>query len=138
MPGALAGVVVLRSLPEVGLQIAVTLGVVGTLAARRVHEAHVPAPVAGLAAGALTTSTSTNGPPMLLHLLGRGATPEQVRDTLTVCFIGLAGIGATALAVTGTPALPDATLVGSLDPRGLRRAPDRAPWLREARVQRSL
>ena len=34
---------------------------------------------------------------MLLHLLGRGATPEQVRDTLTVCFIGLAPIGAAAL-----------------------------------------
>ena len=30
---------------------------------------------------------------MLLHLLGRGATPEQVRDTLTVCFIGLAALG---------------------------------------------
>ena len=90
-PGALAGVVVLRALPEAALQIAVTLGVAGTLAARRVTSAHVPAWVAGLAAGALTTSTSTNGPPMLLHLLGRGATPEQVRDTLTVCFIGLAG-----------------------------------------------
>ena len=45
---------------------------------------------------------------MLLHLLGRGATPEQVRDTLTVCFIGLAPIGAAALFLTGTPELPDA------------------------------
>ncbi len=89
------------------LQIAVTLGVAGTLAARRVTSAHVPAWLAGLAAGALTTSTSTNGPPMLLHLLGRGATPEQVRDTLTVCFIGLAAIGAAALFVTGDPELPD-------------------------------
>ena len=89
-PGALAGVWVLRSLPAVALQVAVTLGVLGTLAARRVRSAHVPAWLAGLAAGALSTSTSTNGPPMLLHLLGRGATPEQVRDTLTVCFVGLA------------------------------------------------
>ena len=56
----------------------------GTLAARRVTSAHVPAWLAGLAAGALTTSTSTNGPPMLLHLIGRGVKPEQVRDTLTV------------------------------------------------------
>ena len=44
---------------------------------------------------------------MLLHLLGRGATPEQVRDTLTVCFVGLAAIGAAALFLTGDPELPD-------------------------------
>ena len=75
LPGALAGVAVLRALPAGALQVAVTLGVAGTLAARRVTTAHVPAWAAGLAAGALTTSTSTNGPPMLLHLLGRGATP---------------------------------------------------------------
>ena len=98
----------LRALPAGALQIAVTLGVAGTLAARRVTSAHVPAWLAGLAAGALTTSTSTNGPPMLLHLIGRGVEPEQVRDTLTVCFIGLAGIGAVALLVTGEPELPDA------------------------------
>ncbi len=116
MPGALCGVAVLRALPAVALQLAVTAGVVGTLAARRVTSAHVPAWLAGFAAGALTTSTSTNGPPMLLHLLGRGATPMQVRDTLTTCFIGLAAIGATALAVTGTPALPDTTLVLGLIP----------------------
>jgi uncharacterized membrane protein YfcA len=115
-PGALAGVAVLRSLPAVALQVAVTLGVVGTLLARRVHEAHVPAWLAGLAAGGLTTSTSTNGPPILLHLLGRGATPEQVRDTITVCFLGLAPIGVTALVVTGDPALPDATLAAGLVP----------------------
>jgi uncharacterized membrane protein YfcA len=116
VPGALCGVAVLRALPALALQIAVTLGVAGTLAARRVTTAHVPAWLAGFAAGALTTTTSTNGPPMLLHLLGRGAEPTQVRDTLTVCFIALAGIGATALAVTGTPALPDATLVLGLIP----------------------
>jgi uncharacterized membrane protein YfcA len=116
VPGALCGVAVLRALPAVALQIAVTAGVIGTLAARRVTSAHVPAWLAGLAAGALTTSTSTNGPPMLLHLLGRGATPMQVRDTLTTCFIGLAAIGAIALVITGTPALPDAQLVLGLIP----------------------
>lgn len=116
VPGALLGVVVLRALPEVALQVAVTLGVLGTVLARRVRSAHVPAPLAGFAAGALTTSTSTNGPPMLLHLLGRGAQPEQVRDTLTVCFIGLAAIGGIALATTGSFELPDATLTLGLLP----------------------
>jgi hypothetical protein len=109
---------VLRALPAVGIQIAVTLGILGTLAARRGagRRAHVPAWAAGFAAGALTTSTSTNGPPMLLHLLDRGASPAVVRDTMTVCFLGLAVLGGIALAVTGTPALPDAGLVLGLIP----------------------
>jgi uncharacterized membrane protein YfcA len=115
-PGALIGVAVLRALPEVALQVAVTLGVGGALAARHVTRAHVPAVVAGFTAGALTTTTSTNGPPMLLHLLGRGLPPERVRDTLTAAFIGLAALGAIALAATGTPALPDAALVLGLIP----------------------
>jgi len=116
LPGALAGVAVLRALPAEALQLAVTLGVVATLAARRVREAHVPAWAAGVAAGALTTSTTTNGPPMLLHLLGRGATPAQVRDTLTTCFVGLAAIGAVALFGTGDPELPDGVLTLALVP----------------------
>ena len=93
-----------------------------TLAARRVREAHVPAWAAGLAAGALTTSTSTNGPPMLLHLLGRGATPAQVRDTLTTCFVGLAAIGALALFGTGDPELPDGGAGARPGARRARRA----------------
>jgi hypothetical protein len=117
-PGAFVGVAVLRALPAVALQILVTLGILGTLAARRGagRRAHVPAWAAGLTAGALTTSTSTNGPPMLLHLLDQGAPPAAVRDTMTVAFLGLAVLGAIALVVTGTPALPDATLVLALLP----------------------
>jgi hypothetical protein len=117
-PGAFVGVAVLRALPAVALQILVTLGILGTLAARRGagRRAHVPAWAAGLTAGALTTSTSTNGPPMLLHLLDQGAPPAAVRDTMTVAFLGLAVLGAIALVVTGTPALPDATLVLGLLP----------------------
>ena len=130
IPGALAGVAVLRALPAAALQIAVTLGVAGTLAARRVTTAHVPAWLAGIAAGALTTSTSTNGPPMLLHLIGRGVKPEQVRDTLTVCFIGLAAIGAVALFATGDPELPDATLTLALVPAVARRPPRRTARFR--------
>jgi uncharacterized membrane protein YfcA len=116
LPGALAGVVLLRALPGAALQVAVTLGVAGTLAARRVTTAHVPAWLAGVAAGALTTSTSTNGPPLLLHLLGRGATPSEVRDTLTTCFVGLSAIGGAALLAAGDPQLPDGSLVLALVP----------------------
>ncbi|MBE2320129.1 TSUP family transporter [Solirubrobacter sp. CPCC 204708] len=116
VPGAFAGVVALRALPEVALQVAVTLGVLATLLARRITTAHIPPSVAGLAAGALTTTTSTNGPPILLHLLGRGAPPEQVRDTLTVCFIGLAALGAFALVSSGDIVAPDGALVLGLLP----------------------
>ena len=117
-PGALAGVALLRSLSALVLQLAVTLGVLATLAARHAggSRAHFPAWAAGLSAGALTTATTTSGPPLLLHLLGRGAPPVRVRDTLTVCFLGMSVLGAIALAVTGTPALPDALFVAVMIP----------------------
>jgi hypothetical protein len=116
--GALAGVFVLKALPPVGLQVAVTLGVLGTLAARHAagRHLHVPAWLAGVSAGALTTSTTTAGPPMLLHLLGSRVSPEQVRDTLTVSFLGLSVLGVAALVVTGTSAVPDGLLVAALLP----------------------
>jgi uncharacterized protein len=53
---------------------------------------------------------------MLLHLLGRGVSPEQLRDTLTVSFLGLSVVGVVALVVTGTPAVPDGVLVAALLP----------------------
>jgi uncharacterized membrane protein YfcA len=119
VPGAVAGVAVLRALDAVALQLAVTAGVAATLAARRLgtRGGTWPAPPAGLLAGALTTSTNTNGPPLLLHLLGRGAGPAVVRDTLTVCFLGLAAVGALALAVTGTEdAVPSPGVLAALVP----------------------
>ncbi len=117
-PGALAGVALLRSLSPVALQVGVTLGVIATLAARHLggNRAHVPAWAAGLTGGALTTSTSTAGPPLLLHLLGRHVPPERVRDTLTVCFLGFGALGAVALAATGTLTLPQTWLVAVLVP----------------------
>jgi uncharacterized membrane protein YfcA len=124
LPGALAGVAVLRALDAVALQLAVTAGVIVSLALRRrASDAH-PAPprwwslpATGLSAGALTTSTTTAGPPLVLYLLHRDVAPVVVRDTLTVCFLGLSIIGAVALAVTGTTgARPDATWIAALVP----------------------
>jgi uncharacterized membrane protein YfcA len=117
-PGALAGVAVLRSLPPVALQIGVTLAVVGTLAARRLagRHLHVPAWTAGLASGALTTSVSVSGPPLLLHLLGRDIPPARVRDTMSVCFLALAAIAVVVLVATGTHATPDVGLAAALVP----------------------
>jgi uncharacterized membrane protein YfcA len=120
IPGVVAGVFALRALDSASLQIAVTLGVFATLAARAIAErrrdagaGHPPpwaAPAAGFASGALTTSTNTSGPPVVLYALARGATPVQTRDTLTVTFIGFALLGGAALVVGGTDAPPAAAL----------------------------
>jgi uncharacterized protein len=120
VPGAVAGVAVLRALDVVALQIAVSLGVIGTLAVRRLATGHLPrwaGVPAGLVSGALTTSTTTSGPPLLVFLLGRELTPEQMRDTLPVCFLGLSVIGALALWATGTTAaIPEPWQVAVLVP----------------------
>ena len=114
LPGSLIGVAVLRALDDLALQLLVTAGVVLALIVnRRVRIPAAAAParatasgagraLAGLASGALNTSTSTGGPPVVLLLRGRGLSPARVRDTLTACFIGFAPISALALAVTGT------------------------------------
>jgi uncharacterized protein len=121
VPGAVVGVAVLRALDPVSLQIAVSVGVVGTLVARRLAAGRTTpgwaAPIAGFTAGGLTTSTTTSGPPMLVYLLGRDITPAQLRDTMPTCFLGLSLVGALALLATGTHgAVPDATLVAILVP----------------------
>jgi uncharacterized membrane protein YfcA len=121
LPGAVAGVAVLRALDPVALQVAVSLGVVATLLARKFARGRTTpsgaAPFAGLAAGALTTSTTTAGPPLIVYLLGRRLEPVQIRDTMPVCFLGLGVVGVVALVVTGTSgAVPDAGLVAVLVP----------------------
>ena len=125
VPGMLAGVAILRAVDKAALQIALTLAIFLSLGVQRWarrHEATRPAPpwatpLAGLAAGALTTSTSASGPPLILLLRGRGATAEQVRDTLTAIFTALAILGALALAVTGTHgAIPHLAALAALVP----------------------
>jgi uncharacterized membrane protein YfcA len=131
LPGALVGVAVLRALDAVALQLLVTAGVLATLAVtlraeRRARERAPRAdalrgrwarPLAGLSSGALNSSTSTGGPPIVLLLMARGLRPQVVRDTLTTSFVGFAAVTATALVVTETSeALPDATWVAALVP----------------------
>ena len=47
----------------------------------------------------LTTTTSANGPPLLLYLLERRVGAVRMRDTLSFLFIGFAVIGLVSLAV---------------------------------------
>lgn len=114
--GAVAGAVLLAELDRTALQLVVSASVVAALAARvlarrrpaaspRRSRARLPA--AGLTAGALTTTTTANGPPLLLYLLGRRATPAQMRDTLSVLFVAFGLVGLAALATgDGELALP--------------------------------
>ena len=122
VPGMLAGVAVLRALDATTLQVIVTLGVLSSLAVRRLRpgSGRPPfwaVPAAGLSAGALNTATSTSGPPLVLYLLRRGVRPAQVRDTLTVLFLAFSVLGALALAVTRTTeAIPGVGWVAALVP----------------------
>ena len=111
IPGVFAGLLALRALDSTALQVGVTIGVFATLAVRALARrrdagAGEPprwaAPAAGFASGALTTSTNTSGPPVVLYMLARGATPVQTRDTLTTTFIGFGLLGLAALALSHT------------------------------------
>jgi uncharacterized membrane protein YfcA len=152
VPGALAGALALRSLPAAALQVAVAVVVFAALAqrawpgaaARRAGALAGPrgAALAGLASGALTTSTGASGPPIVLHLLARRATPDETRDTLMACFTGLCGVGAVALAALGAlsldvaPALLAALLACALAGQLAGRRGFRA--LREGRHERAV
>ena len=119
-PGTVIGVLVLRSVSALALQLALTVAILATLVLRRRTVTHTPAwaaPLAGFSAGALTTATSASGPPLITYLLGRGHEPGEVRDTLTFCFIVLSALGALALWLTGTSsAKPDAGQTAVLVP----------------------
>ncbi len=61
-----------------------------------------PGPVlAGVSSGLLTTLTGTNGPPLVVHLLARGASPTVFRDTLAALFVVLDGAAIVALLIAG-------------------------------------
>ena len=113
IPGLLAGAAVVQALPKPALQAVVGAVIIAaalvqaTTAARRRARASATSrasawPV-GLAAGVLTTSTTVNGPPLMLWLQGRGATPEEVRDSLAASFVVLNVAGAGALMAVAGP-----------------------------------
>jgi hypothetical protein len=119
--GAFAGTFVLARLDTTALQLLVTAMVLGTLALRRTQrtgsdpvrcDPFRSLPAAGLAAGVLTTTTSTNGPPILLYLLARRVSAARMRDTLSVVLIAFSAIGLTALALGAADvALPEGAVL---------------------------
>jgi uncharacterized protein len=119
VPGLAVGLVALAQLSKEALQ--VTVGVAVILAAawqllRRSRPARPPAGsgwVVGFVSGALTTSISVSGPPIVLWLEARGMPPKEFRASLAVSFLALnlAG-GALLLAAEG----PDVLEVGTILP----------------------
>jgi uncharacterized membrane protein YfcA len=116
LPGIALGVLALRSVPARPLAVLVAVAVLAGLAMRvrsrravaapRPRAWHVPA--AGLTTGALGTSTSLNGPPLVFCLLARAPSPAQMRDTLAAIFVAEALIGVPALLLSGTFTQPRA------------------------------
>ena len=147
LPGLALGVIALREVPEQPLTVLVAIAVVAGLALRvRSRRAHAlprqrpwHVPVAGATAGALGTSTSLNGPPLVFCLLPRIGSPAQMRDTLAAIFIAESAIALPALLLTGTFEIPQA--VGLLLVAGLagqllgRRA---FGWLQGERYERAV
>jgi uncharacterized protein len=104
LPGLGLGVIVLRLASKPVLQVAVGAAVLAAVAwqARRraietrAGKARPPADgkrrvgaLAGLASGALTTSISLSGPPLVLWLEARRLRPVELRASLAVCFLAL-------------------------------------------------
>ncbi|MEA2218006.1 MAG: uncharacterized protein QOJ35_632 [Solirubrobacteraceae bacterium] len=114
LPGIALGALALRAVPRQPLSVLVALAVLAGLALRvrgrrvaavaRPRPWHVPA--AGFGAGALATSTSLSGPPLVFCLLARAAAPRQMRDTLAAIFIAESLLGLPALLLTGTFTAP--------------------------------
>lgn len=120
LPGLVLGALALSELPDHVLSVFVAVAVVAALGlrlrARRAppHAGPAAAPrawqsaVAGASSGALATSTSLSGPPLVLFLLARRVSPEQMRDTLAAVFVALSLLGTPVLLATGTFVVPTA------------------------------
>jgi len=110
VPGIVLGALALREVARQPLSVVVALAVLAGLVLRvrsnqlqaraRQRPWHLPA--TGLSSGALSTSTSLSGPPLVFCLLARAASPGQMRDTLAAIFIAESVLALPVLLATGT------------------------------------
>jgi len=108
-PGLGLGVLALELLSKPVLQVVVGIGVLaaaGWQLRRRAAGAgggarRRSAVAAGLASGALTTSISVSGPPLVLWLEAHGLAPVELRATLAAAFLALNLSGAALLLAVG-------------------------------------
>jgi uncharacterized membrane protein YfcA len=119
--GAVAGALLLERLDRTALQVLVSVSVIAALVTRETARRRGRPPAgrawlapAGFAAGALTTTTTATGPPLLLYLFGRRVAAARMRDTLSVLFASFNCIGLAAIAISAGLALPRGTLLAVL------------------------
>ena len=126
VPGLVAGALVIDRLPDDAVRAAVGALVLAALVQRRRRGPESrsdtsanPGPrrgggvglvAAGATAGAMSTSTALNGPPLVLYLTARNASPRGARDTLALLFLVLDVASVGALAAVGSLELPVETL----------------------------
>ncbi len=107
VPGLAVGAMVLRAVDKPALQVGVGVAVVSAVLidtrGRGAVQGGKPWPVApvGLAAGALTTTTGVNGPPMVIYFLRSGADRHAIRDSLAAAFLLFTPLSLVALAAAG-------------------------------------
>jgi uncharacterized membrane protein YfcA len=127
LPGLPIGALLVRVLPADALRIGIGVIVCALVAHRVWRRAPAAAPsvpgratatLAGFSAGVLTTSTTTNGPPLALWLGGRGLQPAVVRDTVSAAFLLLdfVGIGVVLAVVGPSRALAEAVWLPAFVP----------------------
>jgi uncharacterized membrane protein YfcA len=116
LPGLALGALLLSVLSKEALQVGVGVAVVAAALWQLRHRAArtLPASVAGVLSGALTTSISINGPPLVLWLEGEGIRPAEFRATLAAAFLALDVVGAALIASTRGSAAVDLEAVGPL------------------------
>jgi uncharacterized protein len=121
LPGLAIGAVALTELSKEVLQVAVGVAVIAAAGwqLRERARGHRPLPPAaawgaGFASGALTTSISVSGPPLVLWLEARGVRPEEFRASLAASFLALNLAGGAILLVAEGPGAFDAGAVGLL------------------------
>lgn len=111
LPGLGAGLLVLVVVSKPALQVAVGVAVVvaaiaqwraatAPMAPRREPSLRSACAV-GLASGALTTSTTLSGPPLVLWLQSLGLRPAELRASLAASFLALSLAGGALLAAVG-------------------------------------
>jgi hypothetical protein len=100
----------LELLSKPALQVLVGIAVLGAAVwqvrrrrsgAKPARGAGGAAAIAGLASGALTTSISISGPPLVLWLESRGLSPAELRASLAAAFLALNLVGAALLLGAG-------------------------------------
>jgi hypothetical protein len=129
------GVLFLRSADERLLTAAIAVAVIAfaLLMARgfRLPDRSSSDAAAGFAAGLLSTSTGTSGPPIVIALSSKRMTPSAFRATISTIFLVQAGVGVVVFAAAGQvtrgavsvalAGLPGVVLGTAVGERGFRR-----------------